>query len=252
MGIFCRPTEQVPEGVGFFFLVGSRDTNPAGPGAFPELGEQGILLRNISFRRTPALVVGGGSSEAVLWAVYELAERFGVRYLLHGDLLPKRSEPFPPRGLDVVKEPVFPIRWWRTVNDFAMGPESWGMADHRPVIDQLAKFKFNRLFLSLWPWQPFVDLGFRGARKRCATLWFGYRYPITDDMPGRELFGDKEEFWNPLALGLPQGVRIPPQGRKAGSPAWGVYGRPRPEPGHKRPRACGTRRCGPGDLGNLP
>ena len=196
-GFPCRPTEEVPEGTEFLFLVGSADTNPAGREAFPELGEQGMLLKNVRFGGKPALVVGGGSPRAVLWAVYELAERFGVRYLLHGDLMPERPEPFPPRGLDLVREPVFPVRWWRTVNDFAMGPESWGMADYRPFIDQLAKFRFNRIFLSFYTWQPFVDVRFRGERRRWGTLWFGYRYPITDDMPGRELFGREEEFWNP-------------------------------------------------------
>ncbi len=196
-GISCRPTREVPRGAAYLFLVGSLRANPAGPQVFPELSEQGILLRNIRFGDAPALVVGGGSPQATLWAVYELVERFGVRYLLHEDLMPSDPAPFPPEFPDIVMEPVLPIRWWRTVNDFACGPESWGIGDHRPVIDQLAKLKFNRIFLSLWPYQPFVDLKFRGIERRWATLWFGYRYPITDDMPGRELFGEEEEFWNP-------------------------------------------------------
>ena len=186
-------------------LVGSPATHPAGTASvrWSELSEQGIVLRTVEREGRRFLVVGGGSPQATLWAVYELVERLGVRFLLHGDVLPRRPNPFPPEGLDLVREPVFPVRWWRTVNDFAMGPESWGMADHRPVLDQLAKLKFNRILLSFWPWQPFVDLRVRAIRRKGATLWFGYRYPITDDMPGRHLFGDEEEFWNP---DLPRGA----------------------------------------------
>ncbi|MCK5381203.1 MAG: hypothetical protein KAJ81_07010 [Candidatus Latescibacteria bacterium] len=75
--------------------------------------------------------------------------------------------------LDVVREAVFPTCWWRTVDEFAVGPESWGMADHGPVPDQLAKLKFNRLFLLFRPWQPFLDLEGRGIRGTSGMLWFG-------------------------------------------------------------------------------
>ena len=94
-------------------------------------------------------------------------------------------------------EPLLRVRQWRVVNDFASGPESWGMADYRPVLDQLTKLKFNRILISTLPYQPFLDLKVRGIERQSATLWFGFRLPITPDMIGRELFGDAEEFWNP-------------------------------------------------------
>jgi hypothetical protein len=53
-----------------------------------------------------------------------------------------------------VLEPLLPVRTWRVINDFACGPESWGMSDYRPVIDQLAKLKFNRL---LGPANVYLD-----------------------------------------------------------------------------------------------
>jgi len=195
-GAGCVPAGEPASGADQVFLVGSRETNPAGPDALPDLSDQAILLRSTTFHDIPALLVGGGSPRAVLWAVYALAERLGVRYLLHGDLLPEKPSALPSR-LHTASEPLLPIRWWRTINDFACGPESWGIEDHRRVIDQLAKLRFNRILLSIWPYQPFVDLKHRGIERRSATLWFGYRYPITDDMPGRRLFGGEEEFFNP-------------------------------------------------------
>ena len=206
-GAKCEPTPKVPAAAEAVFFIGSPTTNAALKRAmrsadFPDVSDQGIVLRRPPASKRPALVVGGGSPRATLWAVYELVEWWGVRYLLHEDILPERR-PFRMPDLDVVMEPELRVRQWRVVNDFACGPESWGMADYRPVLDQLAKLKFNRILISLWPWQPFLHWECKGIERRSAWLWFDYHYPITDDMVGRELFGDEEEFWNP---DLPRGA----------------------------------------------
>ena len=184
------------------FILGNLKSNPVlaqalGEVNLPQLSEQGFLLRKTTFMDKPTMVIAGGSPVATMWGVYELVERYGVRYLLHGDVYPENPGDFHLPEVDKVFEPLLRVRWWRVINDFAMGPESWGMADYRPVIDQLAKLKFNRIALSTWPWQPFLHLEIKGIKRQSATLWFNFHYPITDDMPGRELFGDEEEFWNP-------------------------------------------------------
>ncbi len=205
-----QPTTGAPAAATALFLVGTTGANPAitqvyKDRPFPRVGEQGIVLRRAQWRGRPALILGGGSPEAALWAVYELVERWGVRYLLHGDVLPERRA-FTLLDLDVVVEPALPTRMWRLVNDFAFGPESWPLADCRAVIDQLAKLKFNRILVSTWTYQPFLDLKYQGVERSHADLWFGFHYPITDDMVGRELFGEEEEFWNP---DLPRGAGYP-------------------------------------------
>ena len=214
-GLKTMPETELGDDCQMGFLIGSPQTNAAvaatldGDG-WPQLGKQGLVLKRGRLKKTPVLVVGGGSPQATLWAVYELVERWGVRYLLQGDLfpdppLPQLNEHKPgeveaalrlPRR-DVVMEPNFPIRGWRVINDFAMGPEGWGIDDYRPVLDQLTKMKFNRIVLATYPWQPFLHLEFKGVKRHSASLWFNYHYPITDDMPGRQLFGDEPEFWNP-------------------------------------------------------
>jgi len=167
------------------------------------VSEQSIVLKSARYEGVPGLFVSGGSPRAVLWSAYRLVEHWGVRYLLHGDKLPSRRE-FTLPELDVVEVPALPIRAWRVVNDFAGGPESWGMEDYRKTLDQLAKLTFNRVFISTWTYQPFLDLTFRGVRRESAYLWFDEHFPITDDMIGRELFGDEAEFWNPdLPLDAP-------------------------------------------------
>ncbi len=183
-------------------LVGSPQTNPAtrtalGPDGWPDVTDQGIVLKRATLDGKPALVIGGGSPKATLWAVYELVERWGVRYLLHGDVLPEKPGKFRLPDRDVVLEPVLRVRQWCVGNTFANGTEAWGMADYRPVLDQVTKLKFNRILIVTWPYQPFLDLKVRGIERRWATLWFDFRLPITPDMVGRSLFGDAKEFWNP-------------------------------------------------------
>jgi len=206
-GISTTVANSADETARCLFILGNPKSNPVvaqalDEGDFPQLSEQGFLLRKMTFMEKPTMVIAGGSSVATMWGVYELVERYGVRYLLHGDVYPENPGDFHlPEIVGAAScarfEPFLRVRWWRVINDFAMGPESWGMADYRPVIDQLAKLKFNRIAISTWPWQPFLHLEIKGIKRQSATLWFNFHYPITDDMPGRELFGDEEEFWNP-------------------------------------------------------
>lgn len=190
-----------PSTVGLF--VGTAESLESTGITLPRLSEQGFVIRHGMWKGHEVLFLIGGSPKAVLWSVYELVELWGVRYLLHGDAFPQTPGNFWPREEEIVREPVLPIRQWRVINDFACGPESWGLADYRPILDQLAKLKFNRLLLSLWPWQPFVHYEHKGIKRSSAYLWFDYHYPITDDMIGRELFGEDDEFWNP---DIPHGV----------------------------------------------
>jgi hypothetical protein len=76
----------------------------------------------------------------VLWAVYELVERWGVTYLLHGDVLPEDAGPLRlPEG-EVRMRPRLARRAWRTISTLAFGPESWSLAEYRRAVDQWAKW----------------------------------------------------------------------------------------------------------------
>ncbi|MGH9511407.1 MAG: hypothetical protein ACRD2U_04655 [Terriglobales bacterium] len=184
------------------FLIGSPETNAlvkqvAEKKAFPEVSDQGIVLRRTEFAAHPALIVGGGSPKATLWAVYELVQRWGVRYLVDRDVLPEQMDTFKVPDLDVIMEPAFRVRAHPTIQDYASSGESWGMADFRPLIDQLAKMKFNRLNIFAFGYQPYLDWQYGGIQRSSAHLWYDQHFPITPDMVGRELFGNGKEFWNP-------------------------------------------------------
>jgi hypothetical protein len=185
------------------FILGTTNHHPAQAlegAALPELSDQGFLLRRIACRKKPALVIVGGSPAAAMWGVYELVERYGVRYLLSGDVYPEKPATSPLPEIDQVFEPAFTARWFKTMGDFAMGMEGWGIADYRPFLDQLAKLKFNRIRVGGCPSGPFLNLELKGVKRQSAVLWYGEHYPITPDMPGRKLFGAEAEFWNPDLL----------------------------------------------------
>jgi len=199
--ILERPSGKLPAA-----LIGSPATNPAMMEYldfdWPKLSDQGHLLRSIEFQepnqpKQTMLVVGGGSPVATLWAVYELGQRWGMRYTAHGDKIPPDAPEFTLSGFNQTLEPIDRQRIWRTVNDFPIGPESWGLKEQKAMLRQLAKLKYNRVMISVWPWQPFVDYEFRGVRKQTATLFFGEKFPVEGDVPGRAAFGGAEVFTNP-------------------------------------------------------
>lgn len=191
----------VPEGATHVVLIGSPKTNPAVNQAagsrWPALSDQGIVLRSFERDGRRGVIVGGGSPVATLWAAYELGHHFGIRYLFREDIFPATSIALKLDGINAVIEPALRTRTWRTINDFAMGPESWGLADHQKFLKQLAKMKFNRVMLSVWPWHPFVHYEYGGVKKQTATLWFGERFRVDGDTPGKVALGGVRYFENP-------------------------------------------------------
>ena len=196
-------------------FVGNPATNPQIKSVFknwPRTSDQGIVIRLNTASGTH--VVGGGSPAATLWAVYELGHRLGIRYLPRGDIDPQEKRPFQLANADVVLEPQLKSRTWRTINDFAIGPESWGLAEHKRFLRQLAKMKFNRLMLSVYPWQPFVRYEFGGVQKQTALHWFGEEYRVDGDTVGKKVFFGKKLFENPDFEGLKTSDERHAAGRK--------------------------------------
>ena len=79
--------------------------------------DQGVVLKHVNGGGRPLWLIGGGSPVATLWAVYELVERLGVRFLLSGDVFPDLSGAPSLPEVDEHREPVFHDRIWRVMND---------------------------------------------------------------------------------------------------------------------------------------
>lgn len=200
-GIKVRPaTTLSPKSTAVFLvasLAGDSPAREACPDLPEDLDEQAIVLQKAIYQEKPVFVVGGGSAPAVLWAVYELAEHWGVCFLIDRDVLPEGGRRFRVPGLKISKVPQFRVRAHPTIQDLVASGECWGFEHFRVMIDQLAKLKFNRLCICTYGWQPFLHWQYKGIERRSATLWYDYRYHIASDTIGKELFGPNREFWNP-------------------------------------------------------
>lgn len=163
---------------------------------------QSFLLRRMERSGRSDIIAVGGSPISTLWAVYELVAQWGVQYLLHRDVMPDDPGSFHFPDVDQTWTPNLRSRCWRLINDFAFGPESWGIEENCRFIDQAAKMKFNELFLSTYVWQSFVHYEFRGVKKETGYSWFDFKYPVDGDTIGKEIFGGASTFENPDLAGI--------------------------------------------------
>ena len=81
-GIQAHPARHLAASSEAVFLIGRPETNEAvqqalGENGFGKVTDQGLVLKRTRWEGKPALVVGGGSPRATLWAVYELVEQWG-------------------------------------------------------------------------------------------------------------------------------------------------------------------------------
>ncbi|MBX3398958.1 MAG: hypothetical protein KF873_09470 [Gemmataceae bacterium] len=168
----------IPSAFENLILVGSPTTNPAvaavlGDG-WPKLTDQGHILRSVTLKDRKALVVGGGSPVATLWAAYELGQHFGIRPFLHGDVLPEKVPELKLDDIDIKFEPATNVRVWRLMGTSPTSYGGWGLAEYKTLFRQLAKLKFN-----------YVQLGSSKDQKPI---------PVAGDTPGRKAFKGAKEF----------------------------------------------------------
>ena len=118
--------------------------------------------------------VTGGDDIGTLYGVYRLVERLGVRFYLHGEVVPEARLPARLPAIDEEGRPLFSIRGVQPFHDFAEGPDWWNTDDYLSVIGQLAKLRMNFIGLHTY---PEGDVGPK------PTVWIG---PARDmDVDGR-------------------------------------------------------------------
>jgi len=134
------------------------------------LAEEEYYLKSYNSGDTEKLVVSGGSDQAVLYAAYEFAEQLGVRFYLHGDVIPDGKIIFKIPDLDIRQKPLFAVRGIQPFHDFPEGPDWWNTNDYRAVIAQLPKLKMNFFGLHTYPYRAKFD---GGGPKAEPLVWIG-------------------------------------------------------------------------------
>jgi len=98
-----------------------------------------------------AVTIRGGSDIAVLYGAYRYAERLGVRFYLHGDVIPDLQLAALPEQIEERARPLFETRGIQPFHDFPEGPDWWNQDDYLAYVGQLAKLRMNFIGLHCYP-----------------------------------------------------------------------------------------------------
>ena len=133
------------------------------------------------------LLVVGGDDAGTLYAAYRFAELLGVRFYLHGDVLPDDPLPWRVPLVDEKSKPLFALRGIQPFHDFAEGPDWWNRDDYLAVIGQLPKLRLNFIGLHTYP---------EGAPNAEPTVWIGS--PTDVGETGQVAFSYPSSYQNTL------------------------------------------------------
>ena len=128
------------------------------------LGREQYRLKTVGEPGGKTLSITGGSDLAALYGVYAFAEKLGVRFYLHDDVIPDKKIPFALPDLDETREPFFAIRGILPFHDFPEGPDLWEADDYKAVLSQMVKLRMN--FIGL---HTYTECGWGSE----PTTWIG-------------------------------------------------------------------------------
>jgi hypothetical protein len=86
----------------------------------------------------------GGDAQGALYGAYRFAEKLGVRFYLHGDVVPESPLGVVP-DVNETGRPKFAVRGGLPFHDFPEGPDWWNRDDYLAYTSQLAKQRQNFL-----------------------------------------------------------------------------------------------------------
>ena len=128
--------------------------------------------------------IAGGSDLGVLYGAYRYAELLGVRFYLHGDVVPDERLKELPNVSDAGK-PEFAVRGILPFHDFPEGPDLWEADDYKAVLAQMVKLRMN--FIGL---HTYTECGWGSE----PTAWLGL--PEDVDEQGRPRFSYAAHYFN--------------------------------------------------------
>ncbi len=128
------------------------------------LQSQQYRLKTTALGSRSQLHVTGGSGVAVLYGAYDLIEKLGVRFYLHGDVIPDDQVALALPDLDETHQPLFELRGVNPWGSHPFGFDSWNADDYQAHIGQLAKLRMNFIGMHCYPeGHPYAE----------PTVWIG-------------------------------------------------------------------------------
>ena len=142
------------------------------------LDDQEFRLKTFDSGGSKTLIISGGSEQSVLYGAYEFAEKLGVRFYLHGDVIPDLKITCDIPDLDIHKKPLFNLRGILPFHDFPEGPDWWNEEEYMSIIAQLPKLKMNFIGFHCYPYRPDFD----GQNYKAEPLvWIGSKDEVNAD-----------------------------------------------------------------------
>jgi hypothetical protein len=107
------------------------------------LGPEEYAIQSKTAESKKLLYISGGTDQAVLYGSYRYLEELGVRYYLHGDVIPDKKIKFDIGILNIKGKPLFDTRGILPFHDFPEGPDWWNANNYKTVFSQLSKMGMN-------------------------------------------------------------------------------------------------------------
>ncbi|MBN1561111.1 hypothetical protein JW998_12730 [candidate division KSB1 bacterium] len=124
------------------------------------------------------LFITGGDAAGVLYGAYRCAEHLGVRFYLHGDVIPDEKIPLCLPTLHERRAPLFEVRGIHPFHDFPEGPDWWNLDDYKAILAQLPKMGMNFFALHTYPENQPIYGEEKGPEP---TVWIGLECDINPD-----------------------------------------------------------------------
>jgi hypothetical protein len=119
--------------------------------AVEALGPEQYVLKPAAQNGRPVQLVAGGDPVGTLYGAYRLAEHLGVRFYMHGDVVPDARVALSMPQLDEVGRPLFDRRGIQPFHDFPEGPDWWDADGYKAILGQLPKMRMNFFGLHTYP-----------------------------------------------------------------------------------------------------
>lgn len=152
-----------------------------------ELQAQQYLLKTTNHDAKKQVWIVGGDDAGTLYGAYRFAERLGVRFYLHGDVIPDQRIALQLPDLDETGKPLFETRGIQPFHDFPEGPDWWNEDEYKAILSQLPKLRMNFFGLHTYPEErPNAE----------PTVWIGLEKDAASD--GNVRFSYPSSYQNTL------------------------------------------------------
>ncbi len=152
-----------------------------------DLRPQQYRIKPIEYEGHKAVLVAGGDDIGTLYGAYRFSEALGVRFYMHGDVVPDEQVTLGLPFIDETGKPLFVTRGIQPFHDFPEGPDWWNTDDYKAVLAQLPKMRMNFFGLHTYP---------EGGVGPEPTVWIGLGDDVNAD--GTVTFSSRSSYQNTL------------------------------------------------------